>query len=83
MHHHAESGDSAVEDLNAKSLSAAKAGTSFTPPTHMSEEKPSHSGKPMHKHMSHVHHHTKPASDSSAAAAPAPAPDAAPADTSK
>jgi hypothetical protein len=79
-HHKAEGGDAAVEDLNAKSLSDAKEGKSFAPPTKTGEMKP---GKPMmHKHMHHhMHHHAKPAPDASAA----PAPDAtpAPADTSK
>ena len=77
-HHHGKSmashhgaatkGDAAVEDLNAQSLSAAKAGTAFKPATTPAPEK-----APAKKAMKSTHHHhkaAKPAADA------APAPDA-------
>lgn len=77
MHHKAEGGDAAVEDLNAKSLSAAKDGKSFAPPTDMGKTSSSKPAKSMmHRHHKHVVHHAAAASPD---ASPAPAPDASPA----
>lgn len=75
-------GDAAVEDLNAQSLDAAKAGKSFTPPTTTPTEGKS-MGKPMGK-WTHHHHHMAPkkpaeaSAPSDSSAPPAPAPDSAP-----
>ncbi len=76
--HRGADSDAAVEDLNAKSLSAAKSGTSFAPAT-TPDKAPAKPAKTMK--AKHHHHMMKKA----AAAADAPAPDAtpAPADTSK
>ncbi len=76
--HRGADSDAAVEDLNAKSLSAAKSGTSFAPAT-TPDKAPAKPAKPM-KAKHHHHMMKKPA-----AAPDAPAPDAtpAPADTSK
>jgi hypothetical protein len=78
--HRGGESDAAVEDLNAKSLSAAKSGTSFAPAT-TPDKAP---GKTM-KTMKAKHHHHHMMMKKAAAAADAPAPDAtpAPADTSK
>jgi hypothetical protein len=67
VHHHmhamhssigASKGDAAVEDLNAQSLDAAKAGKNFTPPSTTPTEGKSmeSSEKPMAKPMHHHHH---------------------------
>ncbi len=66
----ATAGDAAVDDLNAKSLDAAKSGTNFTPPA-PSKAEPAAKGAKSTKPAPH-HHAKKPA----AKPADAPAPDA-------
>jgi hypothetical protein len=95
VHHHshamashssASKGDAAVDDLNAQSLDAAKAGKSFTPPTTTPTEGKSMAkpeGKTMAKPMHHHHHMpAKKPADAGAPAdggtPPAPAPDSTP-----
>jgi hypothetical protein len=68
MHRGAEGGDAAVEDLNAKSLSAAKSGTNFTPTK--ADEAPMKSTKKSSKPVHHHHHMAKKAASPDAAAAP-------------
>jgi hypothetical protein len=68
-------GDAAVEDLNARSLSAAKSGTSFSPATTPAPAPTKEKAPPAKKPMKHMHHAKK------KAAAPADA--TPPADTSK
>jgi hypothetical protein len=72
IHRGTEAGDAAVEDLNAKSLDAAKSGKSFAPPTTPAPE-PAKAAKP----MKHKHHAKKaaPPADTSAPDTSAPAPD--------
>jgi hypothetical protein len=79
----ADAGDSAVDDLNAKSLSDAKSGTAFAPPTNPTPDKAmskSDKGSKTSKTKKPMHHHakkaTKPAADAPAADSSAPAPDA-------
>jgi hypothetical protein len=72
--HKAEAGDAAVDDLNAKSLSAAKAGTSFSAATKTPPEPAKTKMKPMHHH----HHHMM---MKKAATPPAPEATPAPADS--
>jgi hypothetical protein len=70
MHRGAEGGDAAVEDLNAKSLSAAKSGSNYTPSK--ADEAPMKSTSKTSKPMHHHHHMAKKkAAPSDAAAAPA------------
>ncbi len=76
-------GDAAVDDLNAKSLDAAKEGKSFTPPTTPAPAKAT-PAKAEKKKLPAKHHAVKKAETSEAppapeAAAPAPAPEPAPA----
>ena len=79
-------GDEAVDDLNAKSLDAAKSGKSFAPPTTPISEpaahekggkmmKPAHSMKMKH-HMAKKAMEAKPDASAPAPDASAPAPDA-------
>ena len=72
IHRGKDGGDAAVDDLNAKSLSAAKSGTSFAPPTKPTAEpaKSTKAMKPMHHHMKKA----KKAAADDAAAAPAGTP---------
>ena len=69
-HKTADAGDSAVDDLNAKSLTDAKAGQSFAPPTKptpaKADAKTTHASKKMH-------HAKKKAAATPAADAPAAA----------
>ncbi len=68
-----EAGDAAVDDLNAKSLEAAKGGKPFTPGSDAPKAAPAKKAlKPMHHHH-HMKMAAKPADD-----AAAPAPDATP-----
>jgi hypothetical protein len=111
MHHHAMAshgkgklvgtkvGDKEVEDLNAKSLDAAKEGKSFAPPTTPMSEPTAHAGdkgttmkhKPMKHHMAKAKTPAgaAPSSDASAppadssTPAPAPAPEPTPAPAPK
>jgi hypothetical protein len=85
LHHvskasHETKGDAAVDDLNAQSLDAAKAGKSFTPPTTTPPpaKATKSSGKPA---AHHTHHHAskKPAPAPDASTAPAPDSSAPPA----
>ncbi len=71
IHRGTTKGDAAVEDLNAQSLSAAKAGTAFKPATTPTPDKAP--AKSM-KGMKGMHHHKKAAAPA-APAADAPAPD--------
>ncbi len=68
-------GDAAVEDLNARSLSAAKSGTNFAPATTPAPAPKKEKATPAKKPSKHMHHAKK-------KAAP-PADASAPADTSK
>jgi len=68
-------GDAAVEDLNARSLSAAKSGTNFAPATTPAPAPKKEKAPPAKKPMKHMHHAKKKAE--------APADATAPADTSK
>jgi hypothetical protein len=70
VHRGSEAGDAAVDDLNAKSLSAAKAGTSFAPPTTPAAEP----AKASTKTTKHHHMKKKPAADTAAAPEGTPAP---------
>jgi hypothetical protein len=101
MHHHTHAmhwhsmsaskgaGDAAVEDLNAQSLDAAKAGKSFTPPSTTPTEEKSMAkpeGKSMAKPMHHHHHMAakKPADTSApsdSSTPPAPSDNATPPDS--
>ncbi len=108
MHHHAmmshgkgklvgtKVGDKEVEDLNDKSLDAAKEGKSFSPPTTPMSEPTAHAGdkmkpatkKPMKHHMAKKAAPEAPADASappadSSAPAPAPAPEPTPAPAPK
>jgi hypothetical protein len=78
VHHGGDGGDAAVEDLNAKSLSAAKSGTSFSP-TKMTPPAPKKAMVHKH-HPKHTMHRAQKAPDASPApeATPAPAPTDAP-----
>jgi hypothetical protein len=79
-HHASEAGDAAVDNLNAKSLSAAKSGTSFAPATTPTPEKaPMKTTKGSKGKTMHHHHTMKKPADTAAA----PEGTAAPADTSK
>ena len=78
-------GDAAVEDLNAKSLDAAKDGKSFAPPTTPVSEPAAHAGdkmapkhamKPMKHHMMKKAAEPKPDAAAPAPDASTPAPDA-------
>ncbi len=74
--HKAEAGDAAVEDLNAKSLSAAKSGTSFAPATTPTPAPAKTTGKGMSKSGKTMHHHhmsKKKSSDTTAAPEGTPA----------
>ncbi len=75
IHRGSEAGDAAVDDLNAKSLSAAKSGTAFTPPAN-ADKKDMPATKTTKKPATKAVHHKKKAAPA-ADAAPAPAPDAA------
>ena len=77
VHRGAEGGDAAVEDLNTKSLNAAKSGTSFAPATTPTPA-PAKAGKSGKTAMHHHHHHASKKAD-----AAAPEGTTAPADTSK
>jgi hypothetical protein len=69
-----DSGNAAVEDLNAQSLDAAKAGKSFTP-----SATPAPAAKPAAKPMHMMHHHNMATKKAAAPAdSSAPAPDSAP-----
>ncbi len=88
-------GDKEVEDLNAKSLDAAKEGKSFAPPTTPMSEPTAHAGdkmkpatkKPMKHHMAKAKTKAAPEAPADASAppadtsapAPAPAPEPTPA----
>jgi hypothetical protein len=75
-----DAGNAAVEDLNEKSLDAAKGGKPFTPGGAAPIEAPKQPLHPMHRHLHHHMSPPKPADDAAAPApdAAAPAPDAAP-----
>jgi 2-oxoglutarate dehydrogenase E2 component (dihydrolipoamide succinyltransferase) len=66
---HHDAGDAAVDDLNAKSLSAAKAGTSFAPATKTTPAPVKSTKKPVHHHLMKK----KAATPSAPEATPAPA----------
>ncbi len=75
MHASKDAGDSAVEDLNAQSLDAAKSGKSFTPPT--TTAKPPAASKATTK-PTHHHHMAKKAAPAAASSDATPPADSTP-----
>ncbi len=71
-------GDEAVDDLNSKSLDAAKSGKSFAPPTTPISEPAAHEkgDKMSSKHMMKMKHHMAKKAKDATPDASAPAPDA-------
>jgi hypothetical protein len=75
MHASKDAGNAAVEDLNAQSLDAAKAGKSYTPPT--TTPTPPAASKTMSKPMHH-HHMAKKAAPAAAPSDTTPPADSTP-----